>query len=110
VRAPDDGELELEEDDELNLGDATEQEMEQEERDEPEMMQNARKWDHFMELEAEAKREWAAPEDDTREYREQRAVDFFNAAGVRLPDSNRRIRVPIPCMQFAVDLMTRSSV
>ena len=64
------------------------------------MMKNAAKWDNFLALEAEAKREWAKPEDDTLEYREQRAVDFFNAAGVRCADSNSRICTPIPCMQL----------
>ena len=83
ARASDAGELELDEDDELNLGQVTAEELQQEEQDEPDMMKNAAKWDNFLALEAEAKREWAKPEDDTLEYREQRAVDFFNAAGVR---------------------------
>ena len=97
ARASDAGELELEEDDELNLGQVTEEEMEQEERDEPQMMKSARSWDNFLALEAEAKKEWAKPEDDTREYREQRAVDFFNAGNVRCGDSNSRICTPILC-------------
>jgi hypothetical protein len=81
----------------LNLGQVTEEELQQEEQDEPEMMKSARKWDNFMALEEEAKKEWAAPENDTREYREQRAIDFFNAAGVRVPDSSRGSPVLIRC-------------
>lgn len=79
------GELELEEDEELNLGDhegVTEEDLQQEEQEEPAMMEAARKWDHFFELVAESNAEWAAPDLDTDEYREQRAVTLFNKATV----------------------------
>lgn len=79
------GELELEEDDELNVADqdlATEEDVQQEEQDEPAMMEAARKWDHFLELVAESNAEWAAPSLDTDAYREERAVALFNRAAV----------------------------
>ena len=46
------------------------------------MMSNARAWDNFLALVAESNEEWAAPADDTDEYRKQRAVKFFNKATV----------------------------
>lgn len=80
IMCADDGEFELEADDELNV---TEEEIAAEEEDEPTMMQNAKYWDDFIALVNEAQKPWAVPEDDTDEYRKQRAVDFFNVANVR---------------------------
>ena len=76
------GELQLEEDDELNLGSPTEGELAQEEMDEPVMMKNADRWDNFLSLVDESNKEWATPADDTDDYRKGRAVAFFNAATV----------------------------
>ena len=76
----DDGEFELEADDELNV---TEEEIAAEEDDEPTMMQNAKYWDDFNALVEEAQKPWAAPDDDTDDYRKKRAVAFFNVANVR---------------------------
>ena len=70
--------MELEEDDELNLGQVGDAEVEAEENAEPEMMTMAGYWDNFLALEAESKEPWATPADDTDEYREGRAVKFFN--------------------------------
>jgi len=77
------GELELEEDDELNMGHCTRtaEELNQEEHDQPTMMLHAGMWDHFLDMNAEAKRPWAPPSEDTDDYREERAVAFFNLAG-----------------------------
>ena len=55
------GELQVEEDDELNLGQISEADLEAEEREEPEMMKQAGYWDNFLALEREAKRPWAHP-------------------------------------------------
>ena len=80
----DEGELELEEDNELNLGNAqpTVEELEVETAAEPAMMKAATVWDNFLELKAEVNTPWAAPADDTDDYRKQRALDVFNKANV----------------------------
>eukprot|EP00965_Chrysotila_dentata_P203158 6181549-Pleurochrysis_carterae.AAC.1 len=42
------------------------------------MLEHAAMWDHFLDYVEAAEREWAVPEDDTDEYRKQRAVELFN--------------------------------
>ena len=76
--ANDKGELELEEDDELNLGQRTPEELRKEQAEEPDMMQNAERWDNFLALVAESNRPWASPSEDSDAYREGRAVKAFN--------------------------------
>ena len=75
VRAADQGEFELEEDDELNV---TEEELCAEEAEEPEMMLHAKYWDNFLDLIRETQRPWAKAEDDTDDYRKGRALNLFN--------------------------------
>ena len=43
-------------------------------------MLQAGRWDHFLALCREARREWAPPDEDTDEYREDRAVKLFNVS------------------------------
>eukprot|EP00966_Prymnesium_polylepis_P044118 1022938-Prymnesium_polylepis.1 len=69
------GEQVLEEDDEYA---PTAEELEQEEREEPLMMQNAARWDRFLDLVRAIHEPWPQGELDTREYRERRAVQAFN--------------------------------
>lgn len=78
--ANEDGEMDLQEDDELHLGEPSAEDIAAEAEAEPAMMRAADVWDNFLALELEARREWATPEADTDEYRKQRAVAFFNAA------------------------------
>eukprot|EP00965_Chrysotila_dentata_P057609 1910602-Pleurochrysis_carterae.AAC.1 len=63
------------EDDELE---PTAEELAQEEREEPQMVEHAGMWDHFLDYVEAAEREWAPPERDTDEYRKERAVELFN--------------------------------
>ena len=97
ARAGDSGEVELEEDDELNLGD-TDADVEADEQEEPQMMSHASYWDHFLALVRSTQEPWAAPADDTDEYREKRAVDAFNKGGsLPLP----RFAPLVPCLVIA---------
>ena len=57
----------------------TEEEIAEEEAEEPLMMQNAASWDNFIEYVRLCQAPWAAPDDDTDDYRKARAVEFFNA-------------------------------
>ena len=82
----DDGEIELEADDDLNV---TADEIAAEEEEEPMMMTHAKYWDNFLDLVNTCNEEWATPEDDTDEYRKGRAVRAFNAGLVCSP--------PPPC-------------
>ena len=69
------GEEVMEEDDEYS---PTAEDVEQEEQEEPLMMQNAEAWDHFIDLVRETSRPWPQGAEDTDEYRKGRAVAYFN--------------------------------
>ena len=58
----------------------TEEELEQEKREEPLMMQNADRWDRFLDLVRSIHVPWPQGEQDTTAYRETRAVEAFNLA------------------------------
>ena len=73
----DKGEQEMEYDDEYA---PTEEELEQEEKEEPIMMQNAARWDNFLALVRSIHVPWPQGEADTTAYREGRAVEAFNLA------------------------------
>ena len=49
----------------------------------PQMMGDAQKWDGFLALVDIMQEPWASEADDTRAYREARAVRVFNAGGCR---------------------------
>jgi len=57
----------------------TEEELEDEEAEEPVMMRDAGYWDDFLKMVDTIQEEWAPPDYDTRQYREERAVKAFNA-------------------------------
>ena len=69
------GQQVMDEDDEYA---PTAEDLEQEEREEPLMIQNAGRWDRFLELVHSIHKPWPQGEADTREYRERRAVEAFN--------------------------------
>ena len=69
------GEQEMEYDDEYA---PTEEDLEQEEREEPLMMRNAARWDNFLAVVRSIAVPWPQGEQDSREYREGRAVEAFN--------------------------------
>ena len=73
------GEEMMEEDDEYA---PTEEEIEQEENEEPLMMQNALAWDNFIALIAETSRPWPQGAADTDDYRKGRALAYFNKMSV----------------------------
>ena len=70
----DDGleEMQIDKDDAFAPTDA---EIESEEKDEPVMMQHAEMWDNFLEWVRAVQAPW---EDDSDEYRDRRAVEYFN--------------------------------
>ena len=68
--------MELGDDEEL---DPTDAELEAEAEAEPGMMRDAGYWDDFLNLVDIMQEPWAAPEADTNEYRQMRAVRIFNA-------------------------------
>ena len=68
--------MELGDDEEL---DPTDAELEAEAEAEPGMMRDAGYWDDFLNLVDIMQEPWAAPEADTNEYRQMRAVRVFNA-------------------------------
>eukprot|EP00965_Chrysotila_dentata_P210087 6185679-Pleurochrysis_carterae.AAC.1 len=49
-------------------------------------MEHAQMWDNFLAYIEAAERPWASPDEDTDEYRKERAVEFFNLAGVLATD------------------------
>ena len=53
-------------------------EIEQEEQEEPLMMQNSARWDNFLELVRAAQKPWPQGEADTDEYRRARRLEAFN--------------------------------
>ena len=55
------------------------EEIEEEEREEPTMMQNAEAWDDFLAYVNLVQTPWASPDEDTDVYRKMRALQFFNA-------------------------------
>jgi hypothetical protein len=73
----DQGEIELDDDDDLEV---TEEMLEAEEAEEPQMMQHATYWDHFLALVVSIEAPWALGSADTDEYRKGRAVSCFNLA------------------------------
>ena len=72
--------MELGRDDDLE---PTDEELAAEEDAEPTMMRDSTYWDNFLALVDILQEPWAAPEFDTRDYREKRAVRVFNAGGCR---------------------------
>ena len=56
----------------------TEEELEQEEEEEPLMMQNAARWDNFLELVRASQKPWPQGAEDTVDYRKGRALEAFN--------------------------------
>ena len=84
----------------------TEDEIAAEDDDEPTMMQNAKYWDDFNALVDEAQKPWATPDDDTDDYRKQRAVAFFNVANVRAST----VRAPRPSPLCGADLPSLPSL
>ena len=97
------GEIELEEDDDLNV---TAEELAAEEREEPDMMKAAGYWDNFLSLVHEMNEPWVAPEDGITEYRKGRAVKAFNA-GLSLPASNTATHHP--CSRHRLMSLTPTS-
>ena len=81
-RVSENGEIDLEMDDELNV---TEEEIAAEEDEEPDMMKSALYWDNFIALVDLCNEPWAEPEDDTDDYRKKRAVRAFNAGELEPP-------------------------
>ena len=68
-------EMEMEEDDAYA---PSADDIAEEEKEEPLMMQNADRWDHFFALVEALSRRWPQGEEDTDEYRKARAVEVFN--------------------------------
>ena len=56
----------------------TEEQIEQEDMEEPLIMANASRWDHFLDLVREMQAPWPQGEPDTDEYRRARALKAFN--------------------------------
>ena len=56
-----------------------EEELTAEEEEEPLMMQNAARWENFIEYVDLYMKEWADEEHDTDLFRKRRAVELFNA-------------------------------
>ena len=81
--------MEIDDDDEYA---PTAEEIAEEEQEEPLMMQNAAAWDDFLDYVGLLQEPWAAPDDDTNNYRKKRAVQFFDA-GV----------LPAPCLRVQAD-------
>ena len=97
--AAEDGEIELEMDDELFV---TDEQIAAEEEEEPDMMKHAQYWDNFLALVDLCNEPWAAPEDDTDDYRKMRAVKAFNAGARFTPRSqppHRAAQPPPHCLQ-----------
>eukprot|EP00965_Chrysotila_dentata_P148654 4908625-Pleurochrysis_carterae.AAC.1 len=67
--------MELMDDEDLEV---TAEELAREEQEEPQMLEHAGMWDHFLDYVEAAERAWAPPESDTDEYRKERALELFN--------------------------------
>jgi hypothetical protein len=77
--ANEDNEQEMEHDEEYA---PTPDMLEEEEREEPLMMQNAGRWDNFLALVRAFQAPWPQGELDTKDYRKGRAVEAFNLGAV----------------------------
>ena len=73
------GEMSMDDDDEYA---PTPEEVAQEENEEPLMMRNADRWQHFLDLVASRSVPWPQGVQDTDEYRQGRAVEAFNLGSV----------------------------
>ena len=80
VNADEDGNMQLEEDDELFLDDDDLEQAEHEHEDE--LALHASYWDHFLDMVRETQRPWADEAGDTDDYRKGRAVQAFNFSNV----------------------------
>ena len=63
----------------------TDEELEAEEEEEPIMQRDAAYWDAFLALVDILQEPWAEPAQDTRAFREARAIKVFNAGMVLCP-------------------------
>ena len=74
-----DGEQEMDDDDEYA---PTAADIAEEEKEEPLMMSNAGRWDHFLALARGSQAPWPQGDLDTDEYRQGRAVSAFNLGAI----------------------------